>query len=62
MEGIRHAMDIGAQVDMQRPVSDGYHIPMNVVPEMSSQIIVITCLLHSLALRPSPIETVTTSQ
>ena len=36
MEGIRHVMDTGVLVDILRPVSNGYHILVRIVPEISS--------------------------
>ena len=51
VEGIRRVVDTGVQVDMQTPVSKSYHVPVRKVPDILSQVIVITCLLHSLTLR-----------
>ena len=36
VEGIRHVVDTGVQVDIQRPVSNTYHMPVRIIPEISS--------------------------
>ena len=66
MEGIRHVMDTGVQVDIQRPVSNTYHMPVGIVPGISSYYLCVRLkisymyvmtgsLLHSLTPRPSSI-------
>ena len=69
MEGIRHVMDTGVQVDIQRQVSKSYHMPVGIVPEISSYYLCVRLkisymyvmtgsLLHSLTPRPSSIQAV----
>ena len=36
VEGIRRIVDTGVQVDIQRPVRKSYHMPVRIVPEISS--------------------------
>ena len=56
VEGIRHVVDTGVQVDIQRPVSNTYHIPVRL--EISYMYVMTGSLLHSLTLRPSSIQAV----
>ena len=69
MEGIRHVMDTGILVDIQRPVSNSYHMPVRIVPEISSYYLCVRLkisymyvmtgsLLHSLTPRSSSIQAV----
>ena len=58
MEGIRRVVDTGVLVDIQRAVSNSYHMPVRTVPEISLQVFLITYLLHSPTFRPTPIQTV----
>ena len=44
VEGIRHVMDTGVQVDIQRQVSKIYHMPVRIVPEISSYYLCIASL------------------